>query len=302
MSYRQISFAFAAYIILLAARDIIAESRYTHIPRPVILSHLFVVIFSLSLLVLFARLNWRTTYSKLKNPRDFRLSLVVSLLTLVIYSVTFYLIHTDIMGAGLFNMIDFGLNPIFLSVIAVWYFKEHPRAYVKWAFLIFAVGTTLMFSQREPHGVLWIPVALIGTMAMAVSDSLCKHMLGRRGFEKPEVILIRFALPCAAALFYIIVFDWHMDPRLSVELAAYAALLGFLPLYVLYHVLGRANLSHLATWEIMLPLLVYIGTAHLHPADFEWPPWPILGAALVMVAFFLCEYRPRQTQEKIDVA
>lgn len=289
MSSRFIATAFGVYVLLLAGRDVVAEIRYDYVPREVIVPHVLVVVFVLSLAMLLWTGRWRCLRTKLDNPFVLLLSCAVSVLTLAIYAVTYFLIQTEIMGADLFNVIDFGLNPILLSAIGVQLFNEQPRRYIKPALAVFVIGIVIMFLRRPLDGALWIPVAVAGTTAMAVSDTICKYLLGSRQFQKLEMLVVRFAIPCAASLLYIAWFDWSVEWSVSVELVGYSILFAFLPLYVLYHVLGQADLSRLGRWEILLPLLVYAGTLHRHPDDLTWPPWPIFGALLVMTAFLACE-------------
>jgi len=290
MSSRFIATAFGVYVFLLAGRDIIAEIRYDDVPRAVIVPHVLIVVFISSLALLLWNGGWRCLRVKLRDSYNFLLSCVVSVLTLVIYSATYFLIQTDIMGAGLFNVIDFGLNPILLSVIGVRLFGERPRRHIRLALSLFVVGIILMFLRRPLDGAPWIPVAVAGTTAMAASDTICKYLLASREYQKLEILVVRFAIPCVASLAYIAWFDWRVEWSISVELIGYSILFAFFPLYVLYHVLGRADLSSLGRWEILLPLLVYAGTLHLHLDDLLWPQWPIFGALIVLLAFLMCEF------------
>lgn len=113
-----------AFVAFLVARDVLYEVLLQE--DPLVVSFVISVsVAAISAIVLVAQRRMGTFVKALVSPPILRRSLSLGLLASVIYVVTFGVIER--VGAGLFNMIDWGLAPFFSLIFGWLYFRETPK-------------------------------------------------------------------------------------------------------------------------------------------------------------------------------
>lgn len=280
--------AFAWFAILIAMRDISAELFLDEDP----VSLAFLVsstIVLLSLGMVFVRGSFFELVEKLKRPGAMWRASVLGIVSGGIYGGLFYLIGH--MGAGLFNLIDYGLIPIATAATGIIFFKERLRWELVLACFVYLVGLVLLMAYREMFGASLIFFALFCPFATAASDGLTKWLLdpGRGNLSRPQLLIVRF-LPAAFALALFAYFGSGKGLQI-VNIPGgllVSVLFGWLPLYLLCTGLGREGLARLASFEFIIPGIAFFGTLAWHWEESA-RPLPLLGACLVLSGIFVSE-------------
>jgi hypothetical protein len=246
--------------------------------------------------------QYRTLYTKLGRPGVAWRVGCMAALTSVIYSVTFVMLDGNLMGAGLFDMIDYGLTPILTAMMGIWYFRDvdlksrYERFRLGIAFALYAVGIVMLTSRNEVAGFWLIGIALLSPLATSLSDVLKRWLLDEKNpyrLTRSELLVVRF-VPSAVLLAFvaeileptgltkgIVITKW--GPSILV-----AVVFGFGPLWLLCTALGRAGLTRLAAWEFVIPAGAFFITLPWH-----WDAFGnvvhITGALLVLCGFGVLE-------------
>jgi drug/metabolite transporter (DMT)-like permease len=256
---------FILFAALIACRDISYELYFSGYIVPSLFS--FVVCFTIVILSLGSLIVKRRINGLLLKLKEFRILLRVVFLGItaaIIYYITFYLI--DKIGAGLFNLVDYGFSPLFTMLLGIVYFKERTYRYNYIPFVFFLLGLVLINIKRDWDGIAYIGIALISPVCTAMSDYLSKWLLdvNRGNLSKDELLFVRF-LPASAILLLIYLLDTS-QPQNSIDIygkigfGIAAVVLGFLPLYILCIGLLRHTLTSFAIWEFLIPALAFFVT------------------------------------------
>jgi drug/metabolite transporter (DMT)-like permease len=223
--------------------------------------------------------------SLLKDRHVCRCAIALGLLSAVIYAVTFVMIH--LVGAGLFNLVDYGLTPLLTATIGAAFFRERLATRYFISAPIYVVGVCLLF---RPHGIAaihYVAVIALSPIATACSDALAKSLLQMR-MSPHQLLLIRF-VPAAVILGIFLA----VLPRVGLSqappplldftwLLPIAFILGYLPLLALLTGLKTQALTSLAVWELCIPALAYITTVG-NRGGFGRPT-ELCGAILILCA------------------
>jgi drug/metabolite transporter (DMT)-like permease len=224
--------------------------------------------------------------------------ILVGVSAAVVYLVTFEMIGR--LGAGLFDLFDYGLAPILTGALGVMLFRNLLTPRLLFAALAYAAGIFLLFWGNQTAGWFWLAVALPSPVGTAVSDATTKWLLSEGGgnMTRAELLFVRF-LPATALIGAWILAtggEIHLHSAgASVPLAVFC---GFLPLWLLCTGLGRAALTKYAVWEFLIPAVAFFATLPLHPEHLTLKATS--GAVVIIVAVALHEikWRPRRGSPK----
>jgi hypothetical protein len=204
------------------------------------------------------------------------------------------------MGAGLFDMIDYGLAPPLTVLVGIAFYGEWRKKSPtdRWklgaALTLYVVGIVLLTSRRPVFGFELVAVALLSPVATALSDGLNRWLLDEKKpdrLTRSQLLLVRFVTPSILLAVYatfaapngIIIDSWGSSVLI-------AALFGFAPLWLLCTALGRQGLTRLAAWEFLIPAGVFFITLPWHWNEFGHAA-PIAGATVVLLGFVVHESR-----------
>lgn len=282
--------AFAGFAVLIAMRDISAELLLNE--DPVSLAFLVSsVIVALSIIMVLVSLSLGDLLRKLKKPQTIWRAAVLGCMSGAIYGGLFYLI--DHMGAGLFNLIDYGLIPIVTAAIGIFFFGERLRGELILASGIYVLGLVFLMWGREMFGYSLIFFAIFCPVATAASDGFTKWLLDpeKGALSRPQLLIVRF-FPAAVAL--ALFAEWGTGKGIEIEnwsMSLFVAVaFGWAPLWLLCTGLGRAGLAKLATYEFVIPGIAFFGTL-----PWRWEEnarlFPIVGAILVLLGMVVAESR-----------
>lgn len=272
---------FILFALLIACRDIfydlIFHEKFT--PSQFAFS-ISITIVVCSFTILIVRKKLKSLSRKLLDPRVLYRSIILGVIAAIIYYVTFAMIIN--IGAGLFNLIDYGLAPILTALLGIIFFKEKKSPFLFVSFILYLVGLIIIYLDENTANELIsgeIPInimllflaAIISPIGTAISDFLTKWLLDKDkgNLDKEEILFIRF-LPAALILFIIVIIAPEVVGKDAINeissemrmqdffyLIIASVLLGFLPMYLLCIGLVRNSLSKYAVWEFLIPAIVF---------------------------------------------
>ncbi len=249
----------------------------------------FALIVSFSMAFITARGDWKNFRTRVSRFPALWRSAAMSLSAGAIYVVTFVVIVE--IGAGLFDLIDWGLAPFFTAGIGIVFWKDKVRLPVLAAALTLGLAglTSLYFlgalgESRAGEEPLLMIVALTSPLLTAVSFSWQRWLLlpDQGGMSRAEVLLVRFG-PSLVALTLFALLHYGSLPLLPsswLELLV-AGSLGALPAVLVCFALVLAGLGRFAAWQFAIPTVAFLGTLPAYP---EHSDILSLGSALAIVA------------------
>lgn len=287
---------FAAFAVLLSCRDIGYDYLFSKSLSPL----LFAAITTSVVSVVAAILGWRDILTKhmlrlILTHGNWLRVLVLGVTVASVYWITFHMVSA--VGAGLFNLIDYGLTPLFTAIAGVVVFKERPgpRIWIGW--LVYLSGIVMLFGRVPSLSLVNVGIAACSPIATTISDSMSKRLLTSTQcqFTRNQVLVCRFAF-AAPLLWCLVAFRWPIDaptatPLASTALGAIVFLLacGYGPLWFLMRGLQKKQLVQLSAWEFAIPLLTLIGTVPLHH-EVYLRPMVAAGAFLVLGSIALTAF------------
>ncbi len=279
-----------AFVGLLAGRDIAYELFLMRKPTGVVFAFWICAATSLLTFVwMLANHQLADLTERLSRRRVVVPALLLALMCAIIYVTTFAVIEQ--IGAGLFNLVDWGLAPVLTALLGMYYYKERvPRWRIGTAISLYLVGT-VSISSAEP--LLWSPlvlVALLSPICTAVSFPIQKWLMSQDGgsLTRAQVTFVRFAPAAVAISVYAYLSDIDvMSIARPFSLAIVIVLLGFVPLILLCYALVMTSLARFGVWQFAIPALAFFSTLHAHTNSQHW--LPILGAATVLLGILAVE-------------
>lgn len=288
--------AFFLFAVLLGARDVGAELLFKSQAAEARSCFAFLICLTItacSLFFVMLRRGLPELFVKLRDRRILPRVLLLGVSAAVVYLVTFEMIGR--LGAGLFDLFDYGLAPILTGALGIMIFRDIFTPRLVYAVLAYAVGIFLLFWGNQTAGWMWLGVALLSPVGTAISDATTKWLLSPEGgnMARSELLFVRF-LPAT-----VLIGGWilgtggeiHLHSgALSIPLAVFC---GFLPLWLLCTGLGRAALTKYAVWEFLIPAVAFFATLPLHPEHLTLKMTS--GALIIIVAVVIHEikWRPR---------
>lgn len=280
--------AFAGFALLIAMRDILVELWLDE--DYVALAFLICCTISgLGLLSVLASRKLGALLDKLRSPKLVQKVVLFGVLTGVLYSVGLFLVQK--LGAGLFNMVDYGLTPLATTIVGIVAFKNRFTRKTAAAFLVYLVGMLLLNWGRGMEGWKYIGVAMLLPLITASTDGLSAWLRDpiRGNVGRSELLVLRF-LPAAIALgLYALLSPEHgIALNNGVKASVVAVVCGFVPLFLLASVIRPETMGRLAAWEFVIPSIAFFGTLHAHVED-NARPLPVLGATVVLLSMLISE-------------
>ena len=283
--------AFFLFALLLGARDIGAELVFSREPAEVAACFAFLIcgtITVMSFLLILATRGLPALFQKLSDHHILLRVVILGTAAAIVYLVTFYMIIVKI-GAGLFNLFDYGLGPILTGIIGIQFFGNAGTRRLLMAIAAYAVGIFLLFWGNETTGWTWGAIAILSPIGTSISDATTQWLLKGDKMTRSEVLFVRF-LPAT-----ILIGLWipanggriHLHTAsLSIPLAIFC---GFLPLWLLCTGLGRAALTKYAVWEFLIPAITFFATLPYHPENLTLRMTS--GALIIMSAVVIHELK-----------
>lgn len=288
--------AFALFALLLGARDVGAELLFKGQAAEARSCFAFLICLTITVLSLLIVVAQRDLHGLLGRARDRRILprlILVGVSAAVVYLVTFEMIGR--LGAGVFDLFDYGLAPILTGSLGVILFHNLMTPRLLFAALGYAAGIFLLFWGNQTAGWVWVGVALLSPVGTAVSDATTKWLLSEEGgnMTRAELLFVRF-LPATALIgTWILATGGEIHLHSAGASIPLAVFFGFLPLWLLCTGLGRAALTKYAVWEFLIPAVAFFATLPLHPAHLTLKA--VSGAVIIILAVALheIEWRPR---------
>lgn len=288
--------AFALFALLLGARDVGAELLFKGQAAEARSCFAFLIcltITALSLSIVAVQGGLPGLLGKVLDRRILPRAILVGVSAAVVYLVTFEMIGR--LGAGLFDLFDYGLAPILTGALGVVLFRNLLTPRLLFAALAYAVGIFLIFWGNQTIGWLWLGVALLSPVGTAASDATTKWLLSEEGgnMTRAELLFVRF-LPATVLIgVWILATGGEIHLHSAMASIPLAVLCGFLPLWLLCTGLGRAALTKFAVWEFLIPAVAFFATLPLHPEHLTLKATS--GALVIILAVVLHEikWRPR---------
>src|SRR5262245_21767973 len=291
----------ACFALGIAGRDVVWELGLSPKYEGDYLSFAFltcVTIAGLGLVTLIVTGGLRAFCKKLKNGRMLLNVAYYGVATGALYGAGAFLTSHDRMGAGLFNVVDYGITPVATAVMG-WLLTrgEFPNGFWK-SIAICLVGLVALLSAQDlSTGWAYVALAVALPFFTASQDGLSARLREPEGggLSAPELLVLRF-VPAAAvqAFFATVITKSGINVRIPEVTFPVTILCGFVPMFLLYVVLRRDELARLATWEFLIPVVAFFATLHARPENRE--PLPLLGALTILVGFALTHrlFRKRQ--------
>lgn len=284
--------AFFLFAILLGARDVCAELLLKQEAAEARLCFAFLIcatITAMSLFLIILRKGLLKMLRKILNRRILPRVLLVGVSAAVVYLVTFEMIGR--LGAGLFDLFDYGLAPILTGAIGIIIFRNLMTPRFLFAVAAYLIGIFLLFWGNQTAGWMWLGIAVLSPIGTAISDATTKWLLSPSGGDltRSELLFVRF-LP-ATVLIGILIYATGGEIHLhSAGLSIPVAILGgFLPLWLLCTGLGRVALTKYAVWEFLIPAVAFFSTLPLHPEHLTLKT--TAGATVIILAVVLHEIK-----------
>ena len=281
----------STFVILVAGRDVAYELFLNKTPPGVsfafwicttaaVLSGLWVVLYGES----------RSLVRRLTERRVLWTCIALGIMCAVIYVTTFAVIEK--VGAGLFNMIDWGLAPVLTAIIGICYDKDTvSRPRISMAIGLYVIGTIGLCSIEKQ---LWGPLVLIALFSpifTAISFPVQRWLMAEKGggLTRAQVTCVRFS-PAAVTILCYQYFVGGGLPEMTSPLKLFpvAVVLGFVPLILLCYALVKTSLSRFAVWQFGIPALAFFGTLYAHPASQAFVP--IASGIMVLVGILVMEW------------
>lgn len=277
------------FAVLIALRDVTKELGLSEEDSISFAFAVTGVIAVLALVVVLAKPGGiKPCTIRLRNPRVAGAAAILGVSAALIYVVTFAMI--DEMGAGLFNLIDYGAAPILTAGIGVVAFRNKAPRWLLLSFAMYVSGIALLHFERHDVNVLLVLIALCSPIATAASDGLTAWMLSPDGggLSRSELLLVRFTPASLGILGFTAVTRHDLSLVNPPVVLGTATVLGFVPMWLLCSglIVGKKNLVELAVAEYLIPVLAFVLTLPAR-ADEHFAPVPIVGALLVLVALTL---------------
>jgi hypothetical protein len=218
-------------------------------------------------------------------------SLSLSLMCALIYVSTFLVV--DAVGAGFFNLFDWGLASLLTASIGVLWDKDPPPRGRLWAAVaLFAGGFVALCTVNRP---LWGPLLAVATLSpvcTALSFPIQRWLLSKDGggLTRAQVTFVRFAPAAACILLFRMRYEQEPLQVGRAGRLALVALLGYVPLVLLCYAVVIDSMARFAVWLVAIPALAFFGTLHAHPE--HQAPAPIAGACLMLLAVLVMEVKP----------
>ena len=196
--------------------------------------------------------------------------LTLGLASALIYLITFWMI-TNI-GAGLFNLVDYGLTPVITAIGGIVFFHERflPRYLI--ATIMYFFGLYLLFINRGTNGINLIALAAISPIATAGSDIISKQLLAA-GLSRHAILFVRF-FPAMCLLLIFVCVRFVINNEIAIRfptdiiwLLPFTFVFGYLPLLLLMHGLKHGALMDLAISEVLIPAFCYLLTMSHHRSE-----------------------------------
>lgn len=274
---------FAAFAVLIALRDITYEIYLKEFVDP--FSYAFMIVATIVVVAILGlaiqRNSMTALVAKFQTPGLPSRSLALGALAALVYGVTFFMIHQ--IGAGVFDLIDYGLTPILTAALGFAFFQDTWRnAYIV-SFCLYVGGLIMLAPSVSVSGYPLLFIAILSPLGTSLSDYLSKWLLGSGRLSREELLLVRFLPATLVLLIYraTLVSDsvYVKSPALVL---LFALVLGALPLWFLCLGLFRNALTQLAIWEFLIPALAFFGTLYWHWFE-AGREFRIVGALLVLV-------------------
>lgn len=288
------SLALAGFALGIAGRDILWELLLSPSYGEDFTSFAFLLcatIAGLAIVNLIVRGELVAFLRKLGNVRMLEKAAVFGILTGAMYGTGVFLTSHDRMGAGLFNVIDYGITPIATALVGLAVFKGSlPHRF--WQLCaVYLMGLVLLLSGGDLSTGWWYAtIAMALPFITASSDGLMKWLLSDEGgnLGRSELLILRFA-PAAIVLagFAYFVMGTGINIYLPGQTFTVTVLCGFVPLWLLCTALRDQEMAKLALWEFVIPALAFVGTLHARPENKGW--LPLLGAAIILLSFTLSQ-------------
>lgn len=280
---------FVLFAVLIATRDILTE-LFLHEDAISLAFLVTATIAGISCVGIVCSGRLPSFLRKIRKPQAIKCSVILGVIMAIAFGVGFFLIKK--IGAGLFNLVDYGLTPLLTAGIGVLFFKEKLRPGFFISFLLYLIGIVLIVCELPIYGLKWIALTMIIPVAIASSDGLTKWLLDpQKGhLDRLELLVVRFAPAAILLAIYA-----NLSPLgTGIHFAAFshalavAVICGFIPLYLLCTALGRQGLTELAVWEFIIPAIAFFATLPAHWADHA-RLGPILGALIILSSIIFSE-------------
>lgn len=279
---------FVGFALFLALRDILVEAWLQE--EPIVLAFLVCLsITTIAALILYRQRGYSAFMDKLFQKGVKRRVFLLGLCAALAYASAFYMVTK--VGAGLFNMIDYGLAPVATALLGFLFFKNKIGRDFIFSFLIYLIGLFMLTYHRSNFGFLWVLFLIISPVSSAISDALVKWLLDpKQGFNRFEVLILRF-FPSTLFLFFYILYSEHLALNFhnfsgSIVVSVVG---GFVPLYFLCCGLATGKLTELALWEFLIPALSFLATLSLHP-ETNARTMPLVGAGIILLSLLFSHF------------
>lgn len=287
-------FILAIFVLLVAGRDIAYELFLNKSPAGI--SFAFWVCATASVLScgwLVIRGELRSLFNRVFQKRIFLASVVLGFMCAVIYVTTF--IAIEYIGAGMFNMLDWGLAPVLTALIGIWYDKDiisRPR--ILFSLTLYIIGTIGLYSasgEMQSFGPIILLFALLSPVFTAISFPLQRWLMENNEgpLTEAQVTFVRF-LPATVVIFLYEYFVNGSFPEVVApfKLFSVTIILGFIPLILLCYALVKSSLSRFAVWLFGIPALAFFGTLHIYPNHQKIVP--IISSFIILTAILIMEW------------
>lgn len=320
MEKYRVPLCFGGFALLIAMRDVAIDLMLNENSIALAFATCATIVV-LSLINLAVLGSFRSLAHKLcTSPRLMFATVGFGVLSGVMYAVAFHFVQS--MGAGLFNIIDYGLTPLLTAAVGIYFIdkkKQHeqeqkqqevdePKAYqLAIGFLFYFVGVVMLVLHRGMGGVELIWLALLVPLATAATDGMMRWLQTPKyksvestlippnpepkiPLTSEESLIVRF-VPATLVLFvFAMVGNTGFTLQHPVWVIAISAVCGFIPLWLLAVGLRKGELQKLALWEFLIPAICFFGTLHAHPENVGI--LSVSGAVLVLVAFVVGHLKP----------
>ena len=284
-------FAFLMFALLLGARDVGAELIFKQTVVEVALCFTFLICLTItviSFIIIVAHAGLSELLKKIWNRRVFPRVIIVGISAAIVYAVTFYMIHG--IGAGYFDLFDYGLAPILTAAIGILFFGNILTKRLLLAVLAYIAGIFLLF-WHGTRGWAWMGLALLSPLGTAVSDATTKWLLSPENgnLSRSDLLFVRF-LPATVLIgLGIIVGGGEIHVHDALQSIPLAVICGFLPLWFLCTGLGQSALTKYAVWEFLIPAVAFFATLPIRPQNLTLNS--TFGAIVILLAVVIHELK-----------
>lgn len=190
-------------------------------------------------------------------------------------------------GAGLFNMIDFGFTPVLTFIAGVLFFKERPKHMAVLQMVLFFIGFFLIVNSHVEVDISVLFLALTFPVATVIFFTVSKNLFLQENIEIDFVIFYRFAfaLPFVALGF---AYSEFMNAGLAHYCAAVISsiVFGYFPIRLILEGLKNGDMTKLAQSQVLIPLLSVLLTLYWY-IDVYRNVYYIAGIVLFFVSLIV---------------